>query len=96
MAKNAIIDRFQYMRLMYTCLFEASQDGGSCFDPLFFHFPNDEGAYDNTEHTFIVANALKVSPVLESNTTKAETNSVYFPAGTWVSMANYADIIVQE
>lgn len=84
------------MRLIYTCLFEASQNGGSCYDPLFFHFPEDEDTYENIEHTFIVANALKVSPVLQSNLTENSKNSVYFPAGTWVSMADYGDIIVQE
>lgn len=38
-------DRMQYLRLMYTCLFEASEFGGSCFDPIFFHYPMDLASY---------------------------------------------------
>lgn len=35
-ARESLYMRLSYIRLMYTCMFEASQDGGSCFDPLFF------------------------------------------------------------
>lgn len=35
-------DRYQYLRLMYTCMFEASKFGTTCFDPLFYHFPEDD------------------------------------------------------
>jgi alpha-glucosidase (family GH31 glycosyl hydrolase) len=51
---------------MYTCLFESSKSGRTCFDPLLFHFPEDNEVYKNIEHTFLVGDALKVSPVLES------------------------------
>jgi alpha-glucosidase (family GH31 glycosyl hydrolase) len=61
-AGDAIIDRYQYLRHMYTCLFEASTSGRTCFDPLLFHYPEDNEVYTNIEHTFLVGDALKVSP----------------------------------
>lgn len=34
-------DRYQYSRMMYTCLFESMKYGGTCFDPLFYYYPTD-------------------------------------------------------
>ena len=45
--------------------YTASINGGTCFDPLLYHFTNLTAVYDNIEHTFMVADAVKVSPVLE-------------------------------
>jgi alpha-glucosidase (family GH31 glycosyl hydrolase) len=38
-ASESMYDRYQYLRLLYTCLFEASTFGSTCFDPLFYHYP---------------------------------------------------------
>jgi len=89
-AKNAINDRYQYLRHMYTCLYEASHSGTTCFDPLLFHYPADEQVYKDIEHSFIVGDALKVSPKLEAGN---DTFMSYFPTGKWVSMQNYTDIV---
>ena len=48
---------------MYGCLFEASQNGRTCFDPLFYHFGFP---MDDIEKSFIVGDAIKVSPVTEA------------------------------
>jgi alpha-glucosidase (family GH31 glycosyl hydrolase) len=45
MARDSIYDRYSYLRHLYTCLFEVSQWGGSCFDPLFYYFPEDDMAF---------------------------------------------------
>ena len=82
-AINAIKDRLQYSRLMYTCLFEASVSGETCFDPLMFHWPEDEQTFVDPEHSIIVANAIKVTPVLVAGATTVKS---YFPAGTWFNM----------
>ena len=73
-------------------MYVANRTGETCFDPLFFHFPEDDKTYnpERVEQTFIFANALKITPVLEANAT---TVTSYFPAGAWVSMNDYADII---
>ena len=87
MAKSSLMERLRYSRQLYTCLFEAQSAGQTCFDPLLFHFPTDDKTFKNTEESFIFANALKISPVLESGATQVTT---YFPAGSWVSMKDYS------
>jgi alpha-glucosidase (family GH31 glycosyl hydrolase) len=91
MARDSIYDRYQYLRHMYTCLFEVSQWGGSCFDPLFYYYPTDDNLFDQIESSFMVGGALKVSPILNANVT--DQFEAYFPAGTWVSMKNFSEII---
>lgn len=73
--KDTLTMRLQFVRQIYTCMFEASlhhkndkSEGGlndqtTCFDPLFFHFPQLEYAYKGfLEQTdFISANTFKVS-----------------------------------
>jgi alpha-glucosidase len=66
-------------------------EGYTCYDPLFFHFPTLDEVFNNVEHTFIVGDALKVSPVLEAG---AQTIKSYFPNGRWVSMKDYSDVVV--
>jgi len=56
---------------MYTCLFESSEFGGTCIDPLIFHFPIDLNARNNmnksgVNDTFIFGGAVKVSPIVDS------------------------------
>jgi alpha-glucosidase (family GH31 glycosyl hydrolase) len=90
-ARNSIYDRYQYLRVMYTCLYEVSQSGGSCFDPLFYHYPSDDNLFDNIEESFLIHGALKVSPILSPDIN--DTYTSYFPIGTWVSMRNFSEII---
>jgi alpha-glucosidase (family GH31 glycosyl hydrolase) len=92
MAKNALYNRLQYVRQMYTCLYMAQEDGETCFDPLLFHFPEDDEVLDptKTEHSFIFANSLKITPVLTENAT---TVMSYFPNGKWVNMNDMSKIV---
>jgi len=75
---------------MYTCLFEAYDHGNTCFDPLIFHYPIGE-LYKTVEASYIVGDALKVSPKLQAGNDSFDS---YFPDGSWVSMQNYSDVIV--
>jgi hypothetical protein len=86
MAKASLLERLRHSRQLYTCLFEAQDHGETCFDPLLFHFPTDEMAAKHTEQSFIFANALMVTPVVESG---AETVEAYVPAGTFINMKDY-------
>lgn len=90
MAKNALFDRLQYIRHVYSCMFQVTFEGGTCFDPLFYHYPKVDAAFEDIEHTFIVAGAFKVSPVLELGN---PTFSSFFPNGDWVSMKNFGNIV---
>ena len=85
-AKRTMFDRYQYMRQLYTCLWEVSKNGGTCFDPQFYYFPTDDNTFNEIESTFIFAGAIKVTPSLVD--TDAKTNPSYFPD------ANYTNIII--
>lgn len=80
-------DRYQYLRQMYTCLYEVSQSGGTCFDPLFYYYPLDDNCFTNIESSFIVAGMLKVSPILSPSVSSYES---YFPKGIWVNLNNFS------
>lgn len=86
-----MLARFQYLRLLYTCLFESKWFGNTCFDPLFYYFPTDDTTFQNIEESFIIAGALKVSPILKQGV--ASTFGSYFPAGKWVSLRDFSEII---
>lgn len=90
--RRTMFDRYQYSRQLYTCLFDMSNNGGSCFSPLFYTFPNDTKLYDNYESSFIFANAIKVTPNLVENT---QSIPAYFPNanGKWVSLVNTREIL---
>ena len=81
-----MIDRLGYIRHIYTCLYKASIEGGSCIDPLMFHFSNIDETFNRTEHSFIVGDAIKVTPVLEKGATYVES---YFPYGNWTNLRDY-------
>ena len=70
---------------MYTCLFEVSQWGGSCVDPVFYYYPNDDQVHANHQSSFLVGGALLVTPVLNPLGDQAAFDT-YFPAGLWVNL----------
>lgn len=84
-------DRYQYLRLIYTCLFEARTEGGSCYDPLFYEHAQDPNVYKDIDATFMIGGAVKISPVLEKSTN--ETFESYFPSGRWVNLKDYTEVI---
>ena len=71
--KNALTQRLQFTRQLYSCLKEVSDDGGTCFDPLFFHFPTEEETFTNIEQSFIFANTMKVTPILTQKASEGES-----------------------
>lgn len=89
MAKYSISDRYMYAQFVYECLFAASQSGQTCFDPLLYHYPSLPHSYSDIEHTFIINDAIKVSPVLQSlvnETAEDQVIRVFFPYGKWVDL----------
>lgn len=89
LAQNALLQRLSFSRLIYGCLFEASRNGQSCVDPLFFHYPTYDAVYKNEETEFILANALKVTPKL----VPGDKVTGFFPKGSWVNVHKFNDII---
>ena len=85
-------DRMQYLRFMYTCLFEANQWGGSCVDPIYFHHTMDLKSMDDTtgaNDTFIFGGAVKVSPIVQPLADTVKTFKSHFPKGRWLNLANW-------
>lgn len=91
--RRTMLDRYQYMRQLYTCMREVSNNGGTCFDPLFYYFPNDTKLYDEIESTFIFAGAIKVTPNLQNST--QQWIPAYFPEakGKWVNLNNLREAL---
>lgn len=90
-------DRMQYLRLMYTCLFETSDSGGTCLDPLQFRYPIPDAAWTSASlpdftNSYLFAGSLLVSPIMNA-TAGATTFQAYFPKGSWVNMANFSDVV---
>ena len=96
MAKQSIIDRYQYARFVYGCLFESSETGRTCFDPLLFHYPNLEKAYENIESSFMVGDVIKVSPVLEPLGDDVKLFRSWFPPGKWLDLDSMSALDISD
>ena len=95
MAVAAIKERYKYLMFMYGCLAEAEASGTTCVDPLFFHYPEIPELYNmSMESTFIVGDAIKVSPVLEKQQEGQKEFTSFFPQGRWVNFYDYSIIDV--
>ena len=68
-------------------MYKVYREGGSLVKPMFFDYPEDEHVYDDMEHTFMLGEAVKVSPVLDHSVDKYK---VYFPEGDWADLNNFS------
>jgi alpha-glucosidase (family GH31 glycosyl hydrolase) len=71
---------------MYTCLWEVSAYSGTCIDPLFYYYPNDDNVYNDISASFMVGGALLVTPVLEGQ--DPQNITAYLPQGKWVNLGS--------
>lgn len=93
-ARHAIDQRYRYLRYYYTLLFEIARfGGGTMVRPMFFEFPEDEGAYQGYEQTFMIGKCLKATPVLvPDDENNGQVNS-YFPKGVrFLSLNDFSTI----
>lgn len=51
-----------------------------------FLFPDVDDVFNRTEHSFIIGNAIKATPVLTPGAKYVES---YFPAGNWTNLRDY-------
>jgi len=92
---ETVRDRYSFLSLVYGCLFEASERGQTCFDPLFYHYHGDLAAgqpFTDIEQNVIVANAVKIAPALKF--ARDGQTEAFFPKGRWVNLLNFADVRV--
>eukprot|EP01022_Parablepharisma_sp_SALTPOND_P023119 TRINITY_DN47_c0_g3_i5.p1 TRINITY_DN47_c0_g3~~TRINITY_DN47_c0_g3_i5.p1 ORF type:complete len:1831 (+),score=197.47 TRINITY_DN47_c0_g3_i5:4228-9720(+) len=80
--KHALLERYGFLRFMYTKIFEAFAWGGPVVHPLFFEFPEDEEAYNPyiVDRTFMWAKTLYVIPALIKGQTRTRA---YLPNWRW-------------
>jgi len=52
-------------------MFACNYTGGSLVYPLYFDYSDDENALLNIEQTFMLGDALKISPVLSADSSQS-------------------------
>jgi alpha-glucosidase (family GH31 glycosyl hydrolase) len=58
-------------------MYKVYREGGSLVYPLFFDYPEDDKVFDVSEETYMLGDAIKVSPVLDKGVN--DTFKSYFP-----------------
>ena len=85
--KDSIQRKYSLVRYFYTQMTQISLNNNTyttIYKPLFFEFPDDNGAYENIANNVMIGPAIKTSVNAKSITDK-ETD-FYFPEGTWCSL----------
>lgn len=73
--RDAILLKYSLAPYFSTEFNLLSGHGGSFYNPVFFEFPNDPKAYENTHNNFMLGTSLKVSL---QTTDISQTDSVYY------------------
>lgn len=91
--QDAMATRYSLLRYMNTNLFHHSlwsdeeDAGGTFFKPVFFEFPEEEGAYDYMSLNAMLGSSIKLS--LQSDTVYHGRNwNFYSPVGVWCDIFN--------
>jgi len=75
-------------------MFAANYTGGQLVYPLLYDYPLDAQALnENIENTFMLGDAIKVSPVLTPKVNDTATFESYFPEGKWYNLNNWKDFV---
>ena len=85
--KSAIFRKYHLMRYYYTQMSQvsyANQTYTTVYKPLFFEFPDDNGAYDDIANNVMIGSALKTA--INAVNLTVSTTDFYFPKGTWCSL----------
>ena len=75
----AIEQRYRLMPYLYTLFHEASTSGAPIIRPLYYHYAQDEQAYD-AEYEFLLGDSILSAPIFEQGAT---SRNVYLPSGNW-------------
>ncbi len=69
--KQAMYTKLSLIRYYYTQMSIVQREGGAFYKPLFFEYPNDDGAYTNQELNIMVGPALKLGIQSKALTTSS-------------------------
>lgn len=75
---TSMAQRAPFTRYIYSQMFARNYTGGQLVYPLLYDFPDDDNCLDNIESTYMLGDAIKVSPVLTPKG-KETTFDSYFP-----------------
>ena len=96
--RTSIQRKYSLIRYYYTQMTQMSLGNNTYYQlykPLFFEFPEDQGAFSELANNVMIGPALKTSVNAKSLT--ATQTDFYFPAGTWCSLfAPVGDCIYNE
>lgn len=73
----AVMFKYTLVPYYYTELTLISQYGGTFFQPLYFEFPNDHGAYKDIQNNIMLGPGLKASFL--TNSLASGNYDFYFP-----------------
>ena len=75
-------------------MFAANYTGGQLVYPLYYDYPEDETALDNIEDSYMLGDAIKISPridpIQEGRQPKFQS---YFPKGIWRDLNDYRNMV---
>ena len=74
-------------------MFSANYTGGTVVYPLIFDNPADDEAFKNIESTFMLGDALKISPVMDYSYGNRTNFTSYFPEGVWRDVFDYSKVV---
>jgi len=85
----AMFKKLHMIRYLYTQMSIIQQEGGSYFRPVFYDFPNEEGAYADQELNVMLGPSLKLS--VQSGQIGQDSTDFYFPTGKWCEVYCLSD-----
>lgn len=74
-------------------MFAANYTGGQLVYPLLYDYPEDEEALKNIEETYMLGDAIKVSPILSPSFYTTGHFESYFPPGVWYDLRDFSNRI---
>jgi alpha-glucosidase (family GH31 glycosyl hydrolase) len=78
-------------------MFLATQGlGGPVLTPLFFDYADDDKTMDVDTTTYMLGDAIKVSPVWTQGVKDGDMITSYFPNGDWVDLNDYKTIVTSD
>lgn len=94
---SAISNRLPFLRYIYSQLYYAYRYGAAVVKPLFYDYPEDDNAFDQSNYkafdTYMLGDSIKVSPVLDQGVKDGDKYKAYFPAGKWYDLNNYTNVV---
>lgn len=91
---GAVSDRLKYSRYIYSQMYLSYRQGGQVVRPLFFDNPQDYQAYEHSDSSFMLGEAIMVSPVLTQGVKGGDSYNSYFPKGKWYDLNSELDPLI--